>query len=105
MTTKLPATQSDAANLMAVISKAATDPNVDVAKMERLFALYSEMDAKRAERAFYAAMEAVQAEIPKIHRDRKNEHKNYKYSTLEEVNDGVHLAYSSRTRHDAWNNQ
>lgn len=90
----LPATISDSASLMAVISKAATDPNVDVSKMERLFALYSEMDNKRAERSFSDAMAEVQSKIPQIFRDRANEHKHYRYTTLEELNKAIVPIYT-----------
>jgi len=81
----LPATM-DTVGLMSRVLAAAQDPALDVGKMERLFELWQKMDGQRREDAFNEAMKACQAEMPHIHRDKKNEHKNYKYSTLEEVN-------------------
>ncbi len=91
--TTLPAT-TDAASLMAVIAKAATDPNVDVSKMERLFSLYQQMDSQRREEAYNAAMQTAQSEMPQMFRDRKNEHKGYKYTTLEELNSAAVPVYT-----------
>lgn len=81
------AAPSDAATLMAVISKAATDPTVDAEKMERLFALYEKMDARRAERDFNAALKKSQNEIPAIFKNKKADKNTY--ADLEQVNDVV----------------
>jgi hypothetical protein len=78
---------SDATALMAVISKAATDPNVDVTKMQGMFDLYRQMDDRRAERDFNAALQKAQQEIPAIFKNKKAD-KN-KYADLEQVNDIV----------------
>lgn len=80
------APQSDAASLMAVISRAATDPAVDVGKMERLFALYTQMDNQRKEQSFNEAMRAAQEKMPRVQKNRENKHKGYNYATLEELN-------------------
>lgn len=87
---------SESSALMSVISKAATDPSVNVEKMERLFALYQQMDRQRREDAFSNAMKAAQAEMPQMFRDKKNEHKGYRYTTLEELNSACVPIY---TRH------
>lgn len=85
---------AEAANLLAVISRAATDPAVNVDKMEKLLAMYERVEAKRAERAFSDAMEKTQSEIPQLFRDRENTHKNYRYTTLEELNKAVVPIYT-----------
>ena len=87
---------SDAASLMQVISRAATDPAVDVSKMERLFALYQQMDNQRKEQAFNEAMRAAQEQMPRILKNRENEHKHYKYSTLEELNKSAVPVYTAQ---------
>lgn len=77
---------TEAASLMSVISKAATDPAVDVEKMRGLWELYERMDTRRAERAFSEAMSKAQAEMPQMYRDKENSHKGYSYTTLEGLN-------------------
>ncbi len=89
------APHTDASTLMSVISRAATDPNVDVGKMERLFALYTQMDNQRKEQAFNEAMRAAQEKMPRIHKNRENTHKSYKYSTLEELNKSAVPVYTA----------
>ncbi len=86
---------SESAALMSVIHKAAVDPAVDVGKMERLFALFREMDHQRREDAYNTAMKAAQAAMPQMFRDKKNEHKGYKYTTLEELNSAAVPIYTS----------
>ena len=64
---------SDAAALMATITRAATDASVDAEKMERLWALYERMDSRRAEQAFNVAMTTTQNEMPRILKNSQNE--------------------------------
>lgn len=78
---------SDAAALMATITRAATDASVDAEKMERLWALYEKMDARRAERDFNAALTKAQQEIPAIFKNKKADKNTY--ANLEQVNDVV----------------
>lgn len=78
---------SDAAALMATITRAATDPNVDAEKMERLWALYEKMDARRAEREFNSALKKAQQDIPAIFKNRKADKNTY--ADLEKVNEVV----------------
>lgn len=61
--------QADSASLMAVISRAAADPNTDVDKMERLIAMAERLEAKKAKAEYLAAMIAMKPELPVI--DRK----------------------------------
>lgn len=76
---------ADASSIMAIITRAATDPQVDVEKIERLSALYERMTARNAEQAFNTAMKAAQAEMPRIVRDAKNSTTNSRYARLETV--------------------
>ncbi len=87
----LPAT-TDAATLMQIISRAATDPNVDVSKMERMFAMYREMDATRAERDFNGAMRTTQQAIPAIFKNKKAD--KHSYANLEAVLDVIAPIYT-----------
>lgn len=83
-------------DIMQVIARAAADPAVDVAKMERLLALRDRELARIAEGEFSAAMQSCQSEIPRIFRDSVNSHNNARYARLETVNDRVIPVY---TRH------
>jgi hypothetical protein len=72
-------------NLLAVVAAAAADPRVDVAKMKELLAMQREIERADQERAFNRAMLAAQSDMPKIVKDRKNDHTKSRYATLERV--------------------
>ena len=57
---------ADATSIMAVISRAASDPQTDVGKLERLTALYERIVANTAKAAFTAALSEMQPELPVI---------------------------------------
>lgn len=61
--------QTDEASLMQVIANAAKDPSVDAEKAERMFALYERMVDRKARTEFFAALSALQAELPQIRKD------------------------------------
>jgi len=52
--------------LLSVIERAARDPNIDVDKMERLFALQERVQERAAKQAFVEAKVAMRAELPEI---------------------------------------
>ena len=54
------------ASLMQVIAKAASDPNVDIDKMERLLQMQERVAARDAEAKFNAAFSAMQPNLPHI---------------------------------------
>lgn len=87
---------ADTGNILAVIARAAADPQVDVTKMERLFALQERMLARQAEEAFNRAMSDCQAEMPKVLRDATNPSTNSRYARLESLNKAAIPVY---TRH------
>jgi len=53
-------------NLLAVIAKAVSNPDLDVAKMERLLAMHREIVQEDRRVAFAAAMARLQAKLPQI---------------------------------------
>jgi hypothetical protein len=57
---------ADAASVMAIISRAASDPSTDVNKLERLMALYERINAGKARAAYAAALAAMQPELPAV---------------------------------------
>lgn len=76
---------ADASSIMAIITRAATDPSVDVEKIERLSGVYERMMSRNAEQAFNEAMKAAQIEMPRILRDAKNGSTNSRYARLETI--------------------
>lgn len=63
---EVPAVQSETTALISMIERAARDPNVDVAKMERLFEMSERARASAARMAYDEAFSAMQVEMPEI---------------------------------------
>jgi hypothetical protein len=94
---------SDSAALIAVISRAASDPNVDIDKMERLMAMHERMTERAAKTAYAAALAEMQPKLPVIDRrgaivvrakDAKGERtgevqQNTAYALWEDINDAI----------------
>jgi hypothetical protein len=78
---------SDATALIQAIERAALNPQVDIEKMERLFAMQKEIMARQAETEFNAAMAAAQSEIPTIKGNKKNTQTGSFYADLVAVCD------------------
>jgi hypothetical protein len=57
---------SDTGSLMNVIARAASDPNTDVEKLERLMALFERVKDREARTAYIEALGAVQQVLPAI---------------------------------------
>lgn len=83
------------ASLMQALASAAADPRMDVAKVERLYAMHKEMMAREAEAAFNDAMARAQAHVEPIARDRRNDHTKSMYATLAAINDAITPVYSA----------
>ena len=71
----------EATSILSVIERAARSPDVDVDKMERLFALQERFVAKQAETAFNAALNAAQARMGRIAADATNPQTRSRYAT------------------------
>lgn len=92
---QLPATQPDGATLLAVISKAASDPSVDIEKLERLMAMKERMDAKEAETAFNGAMSRVQSRMGRIAADATNNQTRSMYATYGKLDSALRPIYTA----------
>lgn len=80
-------------SMLAIIAGAAADPRVDVSKMKELLTMQREIEERQEAREFNIALLATQNEIPKIVKDRANDHTKSKYATLEKVSREVdHIA-------------
>lgn len=81
----LPAVQSDSASLMTLLVKVASDPAADVAKIERLAALVEHQQQRQAEQEFNLAMVEAQAEMPRVQKNKENDHTKSSYANLDAV--------------------
>ena len=57
---------SETAAIIQMIERAARDPNVDIDKMERLFRMKLDMEARASKAAYLAALAALQPQLPVI---------------------------------------
>lgn len=79
--------------MMAVISRAAADPSVDIDKMERLLSMQERMVARQAESEFAAALAIMQTELPSVGerggiRDKSNRIQST-YALWEDINAAI----------------
>ncbi len=88
MESQVPATGEES-SMLSIIARAASDPAVDVTKMERLMAMQERLYAKQAEQAFNVAMTAVQSQVRYIQKDATNPQTGSKYARLETVNKAI----------------
>jgi hypothetical protein len=75
--------------LVNVIARAASDPNTDVDKLERLLAMQERILEREAEQKFNASLLAAQDEIRPILRNKTNSSTSSKYADLEAVSDAI----------------
>lgn len=87
-TDALPAVQAEGATILSVISRAASDPNVDIDKMERLLQMHERMQAKQSEAEFAAALAEMQDALPSIG-ERGNAANRYTYALWEDINAAI----------------
>ncbi|WP_025126436.1 ERF family protein [Pseudomonas sp. PH1b] len=99
-----PAVVGESATIMQVVLRAASDPQCDIEKMERLMAMHERMQAKTAETEFNAALSRVQGEMGRIAADATNNQTRSQYVTygkLDSVlrpkytNEGLSLSFST----------
>lgn len=76
---------NETAALMQVIARAASDPNVDVDKMERLLQMQERVRDRAAEQEFAEAMSRTQAAMPPVIKDKQNAQTNSQYASLESI--------------------
>lgn len=85
----VPAPLSETAAVLSMIERVAKDPSVDIDRVERMMAMHRELRKEEAERAFNAAMVAVQAKLPQVKRDARNSQTNSSYAKLETISAAV----------------
>lgn len=85
---------NDATALMTAIAQAARDPNVDVDKMERLFAMHERMELRQAEVAFNDAMKEAQSQIRRVATDKTNSQTHSNYATYAALDRAIRPVYT-----------
>lgn len=93
-TEQTPEPLSSATSLIQVIERVASNPNINLEIMDRLFAHHRDMVALDAERAFNEAMSECQREMPQVERDAENEQTHSWYSRLETLSDAAVPVYT-----------
>jgi hypothetical protein len=82
------AQMQDGATLLAVISRAAADPQCDIEKMERLMQMHERMQARQSAAEFAAALSDMQDQLPSIG-ERGNAAGRYTYALWEDINTAI----------------
>jgi hypothetical protein len=87
--------QSQEATLLGIIERVASNPDVDIERMQALLNMRAEEERQRriaredseeaARREFLQAFSAAQAEIGPIRRSKTNDHTRSTYATLEDI--------------------
>jgi len=72
---------ADAGSIMAIIDRAARDPNTDMDKLERLLGMYERITARQAVQSYTEAMSAAQAEMTRVATDANNPQTKSRYAT------------------------
>lgn len=67
----MPAVRVEESNLVAIIARAAADPAVDVAKMERLLEMQERIEARQAKVAYTQALVVMKPKLPVVERNGK----------------------------------
>lgn len=87
---------NEAESLMAVISRAASDPTVDIEKLERLMTMHAQITERQAARAFSEAMANAQKEMRRIATDSNNPQTKSRYASYAALDRTIRPIY---TRH------
>lgn len=80
--------------ILAVIERAARDPNVDIDKMERLIAMQERVHNRDAELEFNRAMNAAQAEMRPISANASNPQTRSRYATFDKLDRALRPIYT-----------
>lgn len=100
---------TDAGALLAAITTAASNPSIDVGKVERLWAIYQTVVEQRAEAAYNTAMARAQAGIQPVIAKSWNDHTKSNYAKLEAIDrvitpihtaEGLSISYDTETKND-----
>ena len=80
--------QQESATILSVIARAASDPQTDIDKMERLLQMHERMQDKQAAAEFAADLAEMQDKLPSIG-ERGNAAGRYTYALWEDINAAI----------------
>ena len=103
---------SEGAAIMAIIAKAASDPNTDVVKLEKLLDMQERILNRNSRMAYSSALASMQADLPEIEKNGKlvvtKGGQTTPYALFEDINEAVKpvlknhgFAISFRIKQDA----
>lgn len=82
-------------DIMSAIIRAASDPTTDVTKLERMMAMYKDLEARKAETAFNLAMSEAQTAMRPVVADKANSQTSSKYASYGALDKAVRPIYTS----------
>lgn len=85
---------NDATSLMHVISRAASDPSVDIDKLERLISMHNGIVSRQNEHAFNDAMTLAQKSMRRIAADSNNPQTRSKYASYAALDRAIRPVYT-----------
>lgn len=85
---------SDNAAMLAVIERAAANPEVNIDKMERLLAMRERMEEREAKKAYNSAMRVAQEEMATIHQDMANTQTRSRYASYAALDKVIRPIYT-----------
>lgn len=85
----VPANVSEASAFLAMIERAARDPNVNIANMRALMDMKKEVETETARREFNRAMALAQAEIKPVAKNADNTQTKSRYATLDAIDEAI----------------
>ena len=80
--------------LVSLISRAASDPTIDMDKMERLLEMHERLLAGDARKAYAVAMSKAQSEMRRVSADATNTQTKSKYATYGKIDAALRPVYS-----------
>lgn len=94
-TTAIATVQAQDVSPLGIVARAASDPNVDADKMERLYALMERQQAWEAKKLFEESMSVAQSKMGRISADATNPQTRSKYATYGKLDHALRPIYSS----------
>lgn len=85
-----------APSVVSTFERLASDPNMDVEKLERLMQMYERAKAQTAKEAFNAAMSAAQQEMRPIAADASNPQTRSKYASYAALDNALRPIYTKQ---------
>lgn len=80
---------------MQMLERVANNPDVDADKMQRILDMQGQVLDREARNEFYDAMNRVQADLPSVARDARNEQTHSNYATLDAISRAIKPIYTA----------